>query len=264
MYRLLLIAMLGLCGCQRVPCPTLETKDVWLDTPEHTIDTFVRAFACDDAVVEYACFSDSVKRSFNTFAGYKLGRAMFREENRLQVLALRWADLSEYLTVSLRPDGRSAIARITIEDQPELSVLLVNEPRYFMLFADGQRVEGYATHSQVDFLSDDDVLLVLHDPEIEKPREQPVLLEVESRWVIRDLGGLVARAAEPPLPSTSVESEIGGSEDVTLSHDGSADPSNQGQDTPTPEETADPTDEPAEADAAPSENHEAENNDGSP
>jgi len=259
MYRLLLIAMFGLAGCKTVPCPTIETRDAWLDTPEHTIDTFVRAFACDDAVVEYACFSDSLKRSFNTFAGYKLGRSVFREENRLQVLALRWADLSEYTAVTLQKDGRSAIARITVEDQPELSVLLVNEPRYFMVFADGERVEGYATHAQVEFYGDEEVLLALRDPAVEKPLERPVLLEVESRWVIRDLGGLVAaapRAGASPVAAPDPE-EV--PEDPVIPDEEPTDPMEENWvDAPSSidEESTLPT-EPADADAASAENDES-------
>lgn len=223
--------MLGLSGC-RLPCPDSaaepELLREGLSTPERALDTFVRAFACDDAYTEYACFSDSVKRDhFNGFAGYKLGRSVIRDENRLQMLALRWTDLAEQATVELRPDGSTAVARISLDGQPELVVLLANEPRYFMVFRDGTKVEGYATDAQVEIFSRDEVLLALRDPSMERPKTRPVMLEVQSRWVIRDLGGLVGgplAAARNAPPARSPPAAAAAIEDHEGAHEGADEP----------------------------------------
>lgn len=171
-------------GCRSCP------PEAQLETPQQTVATFRAAFACDARDLEYRCFSDRVKASFGTFAGYSIGREVIREENGALLLALQVSDFEERVKVEVRPDGRQADAWIDTGEGSPLHLLLVNQPEYRLFYADGTDSVGYAESARGEWLARDAIQVTLVDKYLERRSKPPYLVEIRSHWVIDALPGL--------------------------------------------------------------------------
>ena len=188
---LMILTSLGAC----TTCP--EAPD--LSTPEKTIDTFHRAFACDLKEIEFRCLSDSAKAGFNHLSGYSIGREYFRQENRAELLWLQLTDLTERTRVTYDPGGNSATARIETPDG-ELLVVLVNEPEYKLFHQDGSVTYEYADRITGEYGENLQVTILIADRDLGDFERKPIQrVEIRSRWVIAGLPGLEqAQAASQP------------------------------------------------------------------
>jgi hypothetical protein len=179
---LLILASPGACRT----CP--EAPD--LSTPERTLDTFQRAFACDQKEIEFRCFSDSAKAGFHHLAGYAIGREIFRQENRVELIWLKLSDLTEHTRVTYDPGGNSATANI---DTPNggLLVELVNEPEYKLYHPDGTVTYEYADRITGEFAGTLQVAVSIADRDLRDFEHKPIQrVEIRSRWVIAGLPSL--------------------------------------------------------------------------
>jgi hypothetical protein len=174
------------------------------DSPLATIETFRRAFVCDERTVEYGCFSSRVKRAFGGFPAYSIGRATIRESNPLLVRFLDTVDLRARTTLVPRPDGLGAVATIDVGDGSALVLSLVVEPEYRLFHSDGAETHGFA--SDLAIRGNDrgfrvEVLDADYEPMSKSP---PRRAELRERWVIDDFPGLDAAFAaargERPRP----------------------------------------------------------------
>lgn len=192
----LLISLLvvTLPGC--LSCP----DDVDLSSPERTIESFQQAFACDEKVLEFRCFSDQVRASFNGLAGYTIGRQVFRQDNQTVILLLRLSDLGERTRIEEDADGNRATAFVDTGDGI-LEVALRNEPIYRLTVAGEEEFEEFAETVRVQYGPPGTVAVMIHDPDVaEAPRKPIKRIEIETRWVISGLPGLeqaVSQAGEP-------------------------------------------------------------------
>ncbi|MFH0945843.1 MAG: hypothetical protein V2A76_11645 [Planctomycetota bacterium] len=181
---LLCLAVTG--GC--ASCP--DGPD--LATPERTIRTFQRAFACDMREIEFRCLSDGAKAGFSHLAGYSIGRDVFRQQRQMDVLLMKMdlADLSERTSVSYDEDGNTAIARIDT-GEGEVEVLLVNEPEYRLFHPDGTITHEFANRVSARFGPRNQVVVLIGDEDLGDVERKPIQrVEIRPRWVIAGLPGL--------------------------------------------------------------------------
>lgn len=185
---LLLFAAAGSSGCSffvRDCESTFEKSE-----PRLTIESFHRAFRCDDAEQEYRCFSSAIKRRFGTFAGYSLGRDILKSKDPLAVAFIRNADLAGRVQIAIDRDGVHATARIDIGESRPLEIRLLFEPEYRLHHQDGKTSIGLAQHSTAT-ARESGVVIEIVDPGIElESRSRIVRADVSPRWVIDDFPGL--------------------------------------------------------------------------
>lgn len=173
-------------GCT-APCP----ERVILDTPRDTIESFHRAFACDDRELEYRCLSEDVREAFHGLPGYAIGRAWFRQEHAALVLLLSFSELGDRLSVEPGADPNRALARIRAGDGEELRVPLVNEPEYLLYHPDGSTTRMYADEVLAQRLGPSEVAVAILDRDLKSIADKPIeRIEIRSRWVIADVPGL--------------------------------------------------------------------------
>lgn len=185
-FFLLWLAVAG--GC--ASCP--DRPD--LASPEQTIRTFQRAFACDLREIEYSCLSDGAKAGFNQLDGYSIGREIIRQQHQMDVLLLKMdlSDLSERTSVSYSEDGNEAIARIDTVGAGEVEVLLVNEPEYKLFHPDGTVTHEFANLVSARFGPSNQVAVLIGDLDLGDVERKPIQrVEIRSRWVIAGLPGLL-------------------------------------------------------------------------
>lgn len=158
--------------------------------PALTIESFHRAFRCDDPEQEYRCFSSAIKRKFGTFAGYSLGRDILKSKDPLAVRFLQNADLDGRVNVRIERDGLHALARIDIGEATPLEIRLVYEPEYRLHHQDGSKTEGLAQFV-TSTVRESGIVIEVVDPGIElESRSQVMRTELLPRWVIDDFPGL--------------------------------------------------------------------------
>lgn len=186
----LLLALPSLAGTGCISCWISGPEDVDLSRPERTLTSFQRAFTCDRPVLEYRCLTDEVKTSFGSYAGYKIGRDILRDENSLAVLLFGAADLEERTEIALWKDGNRATARIDLGDDT-VEVLLFNQPLYRLFHEDGSVTEGFASELVADLPFPGILRILLRDKWLaEEPTAPFSRVEVETRWVIAAIPGL--------------------------------------------------------------------------
>jgi hypothetical protein len=185
---LLLLAAAGSGGCAFFDRDCDRPFDK--SEPGLTIETFHRAFRCDDAEQEYRCFSSAIKRRFGTFTGYSLGRDILKSKDPLAIAFIKNADLDGRVRITIEPDGIHALARIDIGEDRPLEVRLLFEPEYRLHHQDGKTSIGLAQHSTATS-RESGVVIEIVDPGIElESRARIVRADLSPRWVIDDFPGL--------------------------------------------------------------------------
>ncbi len=196
-----LAALVWTTGCSSCP------PEFQLDTPEHTLATFRGAFECNKTEMEYRCFSDGVKSSFGGLAGYEIGSAIFKAENGPLLFLLKWGPEGPAPVIKYIGDGSRA--RATFDTLPgdafgqAFTVELVNEPEYWLYYANGEVTNGYADAVTVVRDGKDIVRFTLRDADLGKPLPNPIQRgEIRSRWVIDGIPGLsdAQKKAHEPQP----------------------------------------------------------------
>lgn len=178
----LLFAFLAAAGCA-APAPPAD-----LTTPEATIRTFHAAFARDDRPAEYACLSERVKERFGNLLGYSLGADVLRSEHPLLVRLASFADLEGRLSTEILADGLTALAHIDAGGGA-IEVRLVYEPRYVLVTAAGETIEGYARRLAAGY-APGRARIDLLDPRLQAGAGAAARAELHPRWAIDDLPGL--------------------------------------------------------------------------
>ena len=150
--------MLGSCvSCNGIPY--FNSKD----TPENTLRTFQSAYAEDDPLREFGCFSREIQPPYQNYTAF---REKLLRDHALVELVLTMNDLTDNVThMETLPDN-TVVMTISVFGQ-EARFRFINEPRGAVTFADGTTVD---------------------DPLMERP-----LIELMERWLVVPLGPLIER-----------------------------------------------------------------------
>lgn len=195
--RLALALMPALGACTN--CPPCADFSV----PAKTLQSFQRAFDCDDERAEYACFSSAIKTRFGGFPAYSIGRTMLKDERSRAARLSRFVDIADRAQIDLSRDHRRARASIDVGDDAPLIVVLVDEPEYLLHHEDGEMTRGYARRVEYSPRPGGFDALV-REPDFEVEHESPVIgVEIRPHWVIDELPGIeiaLERAHAPASP----------------------------------------------------------------
>jgi len=186
MPGLLLLTILLLTGCTTT-CPESPA----LSTPLETLESYHQAFVCDEAQLEYKCFSKNLKTALGGFGGYSIARGILREQNPWLVRFAYFVDIADHVSIDETiGDGTLAVATISFGDAT-YSVGIVYEPEYLLHHGDGETTHAYANRIRVRPALPDGLHIELIDPELELVSTSPVRrVELLPRWVIDYMTGI--------------------------------------------------------------------------